>query len=187
LNVKISCDDGDECTIDRCHCDDGCQHFPVSADENANCAEWKPEECSNDAACEDENPCTENSCVSGKCHTVATDCDDDDLCTVDSCHKERGCIHTLIDGPSCYDSGHSIDLLGDHSLNGRNKVLNDKANLIEGENTDIHERPKITETSLSVGAIIGIVIGSVVAVGLLGLIILLLKPKAKNPEDYQKM
>jgi hypothetical protein len=185
LNVKISCDDGDECTIDRCHCDDGCQHFPVSAEENAKCAEWKPEGCSRNEECDDNNPCTEDTCVSGVCHAVAKNCDDNDMCTVDSCNKEKGCTHTLVEGP-CNERGHEIKLgqLGDEELlRGRKKERlekNKEIELIEGESDTEKARGSSGTPELSIGAIIGIVIGTVVAVGLIGLVILILKPKTKK-------
>jgi len=67
------------------------------------------------------------------------------------------------------------------------KLVGNKVDLAEGEQTTELEGKKVLTPQLSIGAIIGIVIGSIVAVGLIGLVILLLKPKPTNPEDYQTM
>lgn len=71
------CDDGDDCSIDRCvagHCEN------VARD------------------CDDDNACTTDSCVAGACSNVATlgcctqdsGCDDGDFCTPDRC-VDRKC------------------------------------------------------------------------------------------------
>jgi hypothetical protein len=176
-NVKISCDDGDECTIDRCHCDYGCEHIPVSVEENANCAGWKAVTCSSDSECEDESACTENTCVSGECHTVAKDCDDNDLCTIDSCHKDDGCVHTRVEGPCNSRTEHN-------TIEELNK---DQGTVAQ----NIQDTSSFSNTAtLSVGAIIGIVVGAILAVGIVAVLIVKFKSPAANiqsPDDYQKM
>lgn len=67
--------------------------------------------CQIGSDCDDQNPCTTNSCVSGNCVYVgnglccqsAADCDDGNACTADACFSS-GCLHTLKacnDGLSC--------------------------------------------------------------------------------------
>jgi hypothetical protein len=178
-NVKISCDDGDECTIDRCHCDEGCQHFPVSAEENAKCKDWKPEGCSSDADCEDGSKCTENSCNSGVCHTVAKDCNDNDLCTIDACHPDTGCSYTTVEGPcNTRDTKHEQE-----SATAETGVL---ADAVADESNSVAS----TSPTLSVGAIAGIVVAAVLAVGIIAVLVALKsRGTATTPtsDDYRKM
>lgn len=67
-------------------------------------------ECNADAACDDSNSCTADSCVDAKCvHTAApngTACaSDDNDCTVDQCSAGQ-CVHTAVaDGTACADDG----------------------------------------------------------------------------------
>jgi len=45
--------------------------------------------------CDDNNVCTNDSCVLGKgCLHVPIDCNDTNLCTTDTCHPTLGCIHS---------------------------------------------------------------------------------------------
>jgi hypothetical protein len=56
-------------------------------------------------ACDDENPCTRDTCrPDGSCgHDVAS-CDDGDACTVDSCSSVSGCAHApAAAGTACND------------------------------------------------------------------------------------
>jgi len=178
-NIKISCDDGDECTIDRCHCDNGCEHFPVNAKDHPNCAGWEQDKCSSDADCEDKSACTENTCVNGDCHTVAIDCDDDDLCTIDACHPETGCSHTPIDGP-CNSSDDYPELDTD-ALTGDESTV--------AQNNDISSFSANGPT-LTVGAIVGIVVGVVLAIGIIAVLFVKARATASNPssdDSYQKM
>ena len=75
------CDDGDPCTQDSC---DGsgqvCEHAPASG-----------------VGCTDEDPCTtEDTCVAGGCVGAPLDCDDENPCTLDTC-GDGGCTNTALD------------------------------------------------------------------------------------------
>ena len=60
-----------------------------------------------ESACEDNNPCTTDTCnaVKAACeHSSSVDCDDKNPCTTDSCDKANGgCQHALMAGASCAD------------------------------------------------------------------------------------
>ena len=96
--------------------------------------------------CEDENPCTTDTCIGGKCifqgekdapcddgnactaedactaegeclGPVATECDDDNSCTIDTCDPLKGCVFAgLVDGSNCND-GDACTLV-DTCVNG---------------------------------------------------------------------
>ena len=91
-----TCDDGNPCTEDACLGVDGCEHVAL---EGGECADGNPctaaDHCvagvcvGDPVLCDDQNPCTDDSCTeTGGCdhaHNVA-DCDDGDPCTVaDEC------------------------------------------------------------------------------------------------------
>ncbi|MFH1532007.1 MAG: hypothetical protein ABIK09_14880 [Pseudomonadota bacterium] len=50
--------------------------------------------CTEDAECDDDNPCTSDACVAGACELTPTEntCDDGDLCTVDDMCVEGECV-----------------------------------------------------------------------------------------------
>lgn len=74
------CDDQNPCTADRCEPREGCLHTPT------------------DAACDDEDLCTERDrCADGLCVGAPTDCDDGDPCTLDRCDEDLGCIYRAVD------------------------------------------------------------------------------------------
>jgi hypothetical protein len=75
---ELSCEDSNACTDDSCEAATGCQFAP------------------NEAACDDGNVCTENdSCQSGQCKAgTPLDCDDENFCTNDSCVQGEGCLHS---------------------------------------------------------------------------------------------
>jgi hypothetical protein len=90
------CDDGNECTADKCLGADGCEHQLLSAGEcKDNDACTVADHCEegtcvgNPVLCDDGNPCTDDACDgSGGCVFVDNedDCDDGDPCTVaDQC------------------------------------------------------------------------------------------------------
>jgi hypothetical protein len=73
-----SCDDDNACTADTCLGEEGCQHEPLEAGE-----------------CFDGNPCTvADHCVAGECIGTPALCNDDNPCTDDSCDETGGCIFT---------------------------------------------------------------------------------------------
>ena len=71
------CDDGKECTNDKCQTDGSCVHTP------------------NKKACDDQTVCTQTSvCVGGKCvGSGFLNCDDNNACTDDWCDPANGCQH----------------------------------------------------------------------------------------------
>jgi hypothetical protein len=82
---EISCDDGDNCTIDTC-IDGKCHHHDV--------------QCGVDV--DDDNKCSTHWCSGdGECHHGEKDCGDDNPCTLDTCdgktgychHREKDCYH----------------------------------------------------------------------------------------------
>ena len=127
--VVRTCDDGNLCTDDSCLLATGCRNVPNAAA----CSDGEPCSAPDVCAlgkcaagpvvvCEDNNPCTGDSCVPGQgCRfvllTIACDdgsvcttadtcgngacvggpalpCDDQNPCTDDTCHQVSGCIHT---------------------------------------------------------------------------------------------
>ena len=150
-----ACDDGNDCTADSC--DEGlCKNFPLEdepCDDGevctagdtcllAVCVPGQPDEC------DDQNPCTIDSCVFGVgcAHEVTPDvecddgdvctgggvcdgdgvcvadtvedCDDDNPCTVDNCHPQNGCVYALQAG-GC-DDGNPCTA-GDFCIGGQCK------------------------------------------------------------------
>jgi hypothetical protein len=127
--APLDCDDDNVCTDDSCDPATGCLHAAntLPCDDGTACTVG--DLCANKACkpgtpldCDDENPCTDDSCdpVEG-CLNVANalpcddedactvgdlcsggtcvpgepaDCDDDNLCTTDSCNPATGCQST---------------------------------------------------------------------------------------------
>jgi len=51
--------------------------------------------------CNDNNPCTIDSCISGQCVSTPVNCDDGDFCTNDICDEAGQCVHSTV---TCDDS-----------------------------------------------------------------------------------
>ncbi|NMB74601.1 MAG: matrixin family metalloprotease [Myxococcales bacterium] len=86
----VNCNDGNACTDDTCDMQSGCQH------------------ANNTSPCEDGNACTVgDQCSGGQCVPGAgPDCNDNNPCTTDSCSPQTGCTHanntnTCDDGDAC--------------------------------------------------------------------------------------
>ncbi len=123
---EADCDDGDPCTADACaeggqcthqRLDGCCNHaadcpgdgdpctIEVCPEPGGACAVTDGPCCDDDAGCDDEDPCTQDSCVAGfsvcthdrdsDCCAGDADCDDDDACTEELCRNGR-CVR---DGP----------------------------------------------------------------------------------------
>ena len=72
------CDDGNPCTQDLCEPKSGCAASSQGA-----------------IACDDGNACTSgDACQSGSCVGKASLCDDENPCTADTCDVKLGCAHT---------------------------------------------------------------------------------------------
>jgi MYXO-CTERM domain-containing protein len=140
--TAIVCNDNNPCTVDTCNANSGCVYTnqPTGTtcdDGNAcstgdqcnangvcagtgglNCNDNNPctkNTCSggicqypnepNGTACDDGNKCTvSDSCVGGQCTgTGAPNCDDNNPCTNDSCSPATGCTYVNADGKACDD------------------------------------------------------------------------------------
>lgn len=76
-DLIVTCDDGNNCTLDLCVAElGGCAHEPAAF------------------GCDDGNPCTINDqCDNGACASgPPLSCIDDNSCTDDKCHPENGCV-----------------------------------------------------------------------------------------------
>lgn len=97
------CDDGIECTVERCSEDGFClEPWP----DNDRCGHLEKctldkgcvptgKECETAAECDDEIDCTKDGCVLGKCRHTPDDsvCAPTDPCIVDRiCDADRGCV-----------------------------------------------------------------------------------------------
>ncbi len=83
-----SCDDQNACTSDGCDRELGCFNAPRAG------------------ACDDNTACTSSStCQDGLCRgSAVVDCNDDNPCTIDSCDVLLGCRHAdIADGTGCDD------------------------------------------------------------------------------------
>ncbi len=85
----LACDDKQPCTVDSCDPVKGCSHSNLKAGDP----------CTSGDLCVYGETCTAAlTCVGG----LPLPCDDNNLCTDDSCMKTKGCIHALNSG-SCDD------------------------------------------------------------------------------------
>uniref|UniRef100_A0A6B2L8H3 Disintegrin domain-containing protein n=1 Tax=Arcella intermedia TaxID=1963864 RepID=A0A6B2L8H3_9EUKA len=133
------------CNDNTCDKTQGCTYTPVQCPQLNNCSDYScdtaqdvcvgtpngkcvpPPECTVDAKCDDNRPCTVDKCVdtkcvhtpvacttnkcvtatcntkTGKCDQVFTNCDDRDPCTSDSCDDTKGCVNTPITCPPRQD------------------------------------------------------------------------------------
>lgn len=91
MGDAIECDDGNGCTVDVCSAAKGCVMTPLLG------------------SCSDGDPCTEyDGCEAGVCVGVQQSdaaCDDDNPCTHDTCSKASGCLHDIAgkDKAACED------------------------------------------------------------------------------------
>ena len=144
--VSVNCADNNPCTDDLCDVELGCLH----TDNLATCSDGNPctvgDQCSagecvpgEPMVCEDQNPCTTDSCdpllgchhapvaaacddgnecttgdhcSDGQClYDAVAPCNDDNVCTTDSCDPKSGCLHVLNEAP-CDDG--DVCTLSDH-------------------------------------------------------------------------
>ncbi len=137
VGSEITCDDGVACTSNLCKTNDGCVYYPVDAlcpdggfCFTAVCVPAKGCEIKDVATCDDNEPCTADTCdpksgcvfmslaipctdnnvctegdacsASG-CKGTSLSCDDGVACTVDSCDTDTGCANTPDDN-ACNDA-----------------------------------------------------------------------------------
>lgn len=149
-----SCDDGLECTVDRCEHVEGMGKIcrwqlaqatcligntcatEGEADPHDPCSrcyarfpfEWTPK--ADGTGCHDDDICTENTtCEGGHCVGGAQiGCDDGNVCTADWCDPVEGCGHTPVaDGDPCDDQASctSDDVCVDGACIGSPEVCDD--------------------------------------------------------------
>jgi hypothetical protein len=100
------------------------------------------------------------------------------MCTIDSCHKGEGCVFTYI--ADCESEKHSRIVVD----------LNSEDGTADRPVSDIDLSSFGTSgPTLSVGAIVGIVVGVVFAVGLIAVLFVKARATSSSPSDdsYQKM
>lgn len=106
------CDDGLDCTIDRCvdgvcRNDPGCDDFiACTVDSCATDGSGTCVHLADSGLCTGGGECAEGTCIADEgCSYVpdASECDDDNDCTMDSCALVTGCTHTDLSGVSCDD------------------------------------------------------------------------------------
>jgi hypothetical protein len=86
--ASLDCDDGNVCTTDSCNSVSGCRHDNVADDTS----------CADDDLCNGDETCKAGECLQG----TALDCDDQNPCTEDSCDSGSGCKNeVLAEGTSC--------------------------------------------------------------------------------------
>ncbi len=131
-----SCDDGDPCTIG-----DTCSMGMCMTSGNMNCNDNKP--CTSDSCvdgncvntarpnltpCDDNNPCTLNDrCMNGYCFGDGPNCDDENECTDDSCNPEtQECVNTPNTNP-CNDNNACTtnDVCGNEVCAGQPIICDD--------------------------------------------------------------
>jgi hypothetical protein len=114
---SLACDDQDPCTLDSCLPDGGCTHesTPGPCDDGDPCTVG--DQCQNGACiqgtaaiCDDQNPCTDDSCAGGSCQFTpnSAPCDDGNVCTTDDTCLDGICkvmgILTCGDENPCTDA-----------------------------------------------------------------------------------
>ncbi len=90
------CDNSDPCIIRTCNEDGLCTPNRVICANDEVCEEGLcVATCTDDMICDDENLCTNDTCVDGACVNEAVVCDDGNNCTTDSCDPQSGeCVAT---------------------------------------------------------------------------------------------
>ena len=112
VSNQAPCNDGNVCTLgDQCM-DEQCESgATVACDDGNPCTDDSCDpldgckQAPNQALCDDGNPCTEgDACVQGACKGAqAVVCNDDNPCTDDWCHPFDGCTFTA-NNDSCDDN-----------------------------------------------------------------------------------
>ena len=137
VNNTAPCDDGDVCSIGDSCLGGGCVGGELMACNDSNpCTDDSCESgqgclfTANTLPCDDGNPCTTGGqCADGVCLGEGVkDCDDGDLCTSDYCDPAVGCVHQHNSVP-CDDEDACTS--GDFCLNG---VCQGKAPVNCGDN-----------------------------------------------------
>lgn len=141
----VNCDDGNPCTLDRCDTDLGCVAGPLDGaacnDGNA-CTDRDsclggsckgspiPGCCTADSGCSDDNACTQDRCVTGRCQNVPVDCSVSDKCVAGYCDAATGGCATV--PVSCNDSNPCTEDSCDPSVGCRAIAVADGASCDDG-------------------------------------------------------
>lgn len=151
---RLDCDDRNPCTVDNCDPKVGCVHTPQGGvcQDSDPCSLTGMGFCEAGVCisikkdCDDNNPCTANSCgpsgecvyepllegascstgnfcvegekcISGQCQGGSTrNCSDNNSCTIDTCDVAQGCLYTPTTGAACNDNSKCS--INDKCLNG---------------------------------------------------------------------
>ncbi|WP_348528634.1 choice-of-anchor K domain-containing protein, partial [Methanothrix sp.] len=98
VTIKVVCDDGNKCTIDKC-VNGVCTHTPVNCDDGNSCTDDSCDPATGNCihtandnnACSDGDLCTEDFCFEGECVSSAIIYDDKDICNgLEACDPETG-------------------------------------------------------------------------------------------------
>lgn len=125
---QSTCDDNNGCTSDTCDMAVGC----TSTNNQSPCSDGdactKADQCADGAclpgpvtACDDANPCTDDSChkAMGCLHVLAVSvCDDGNICTIDACSLPAGCTHTAAPASQLCSDGNPCTW-GEHCSAGK--------------------------------------------------------------------
>jgi hypothetical protein len=89
---RMTCDDGDACTVDACRRGGICEHIPVECPDSG-------------------DGCTLSACSpeTGECATIVRDCDDSDPDTADSCEPGVGCVHSPVPATRAFRICEDVD------------------------------------------------------------------------------
>ena len=93
--------DGGKCVSGPTDCTDANPCTDTTCDKDAGCVKTN-----NTAACEDDDKCNNgDTCKDGACigGTTPNKCDDENPCTTDSCDKDKGCATVADDKATCED------------------------------------------------------------------------------------
>jgi hypothetical protein len=117
----LTCDDNNACTDDKCAPGVGCQHFTNTA------------QCSDNNACTVGDGCTGGSCLGG----VIVVCNDNNPCTDDSCGQATGCVYAANtagcdDGSVCTKN----DVCAGKNCTGGTSVVCDDNNVCTTDSCD---------------------------------------------------
>lgn len=113
LAIAATCDDGDSCTLSDVCANSKCAGAKIVCNDNNPCTDdacisGKCFAGINTAQCDDQNKCTEqDTCKSGQCVGTAIVCNDNNPCTTDSCDSKSGCFVTKVvceDNDKCTDN-----------------------------------------------------------------------------------
>ncbi len=118
LATSGGCDDGDPCTVaESCDAAGQCVGQKAACNDENPCTD---DDCApgtgcvqlpNSATCNDDDPCTSgDGCKGGVCaHTAAMDCDDQNPCTLDTCNSALGCSSVPTEGTCLADADPCTD------------------------------------------------------------------------------